>query len=79
MLRRMDPAGFGHHVATLSGLLYGIFSNQNAAELGLALALMEVSNPFMHGIHLLREMKLGDSTLALANQVCAIHTLAFVQ
>jgi hypothetical protein len=46
-----------------------VFYNQNGAELGLALALMEVSNPFMHGIHLFREMKMADTSLATANQV----------
>lgn len=51
----------------------GCSNLQSGTELLACLMLMEVSNPFMHGRELLKELKLKDSTLSLANDVC-VHS-----
>lgn len=57
-----------HHISTLSGLLVGLYTRRSAAELGLCLLMMEISNPFMHMIQLFKELKMGDSTVAKYNR-----------
>jgi hypothetical protein len=42
---------------------------QSGTELVACLMLMEVSNPFMHGRELLKELMLKDTSLSLANDV----------
>jgi hypothetical protein len=56
-------------VSTLAGLVTGLYSGRSGAELGLCLLLMEVSNPCMHMIHMLRELGQGDTKLAFYNKV----------
>ena len=57
-----------HHISTLSGLLVGLYTGRSAAELGLCLLMMEISNPFMHMLQLFKELKMGDSTIAKYNR-----------
>lgn len=57
-----------HHISTLSGLLVGLYTGKSAAELGLCLLMMEISNPFMHMIQLFKELKMADSSLAKYNK-----------
>lgn len=45
------------------------FDLQSGTELVACLMLMEVSNPFMHGRELLKELNLKESPISLANDV----------
>ncbi|KAG0622554.1 hypothetical protein M758_3G106400 [Ceratodon purpureus] len=58
-----------HHALTILGLAYGYVRQISGTELVACLILMEVSNPFMHGRELIKELKLKDSSLSLANDV----------
>lgn len=58
-----------HHLITLMGLAFGYVRQISGTELVACLMLMEVSNPCMHGRELLKELKLKDSSLSLANDV----------
>jgi len=58
-----------HHLLTLMGLVFGYVRQISGTELVACLVLMEVSNPFMHGRELLKELNLKDSPLSLANDV----------
>ena len=60
---------FFHHLATLAGLVTGLYTGRSGSELGLCLILMEVSNPSMHMIHIFRELGMNDSTIAEINKV----------
>lgn len=66
---KFDAMNFFHHLATLSGLATGLVTGRSGAELGLCLILMEVSNPFMHMIHIFRELGMNDSKIADLNKV----------
>jgi hypothetical protein len=70
---RFDAMNFFHHLATLSGLATGLLTGRSGAELGLCLILMEVSNPFMHMIHIFRELQMGDSKISDLNKVGETH------
>lgn len=76
--RHFDAMNFFHHLATVAGLLTGLVTQRSGAELGMCLFLMEVSNPFMHMIHIFRELGLNDSSIAEVNKAlfALIFTLA---
>ncbi|TFJ86178.1 hypothetical protein NSK_002386 [Nannochloropsis salina CCMP1776] len=78
--RHFDTMNFFHHLASLAGLLTGLINERSGAELGMCLFLMEVSNPFMHTIHLFRELGYNDAPVAEANKAlfAIIFTLARV-
>lgn len=74
--KKFDAMNFFHHLATLAGLLTGLlYTGRSGAELGLCLFLMEVSNPFMHMIHIFRELGMNDSSVAEVNK--ALFALIF--
>jgi hypothetical protein len=58
-----EAANNVHHVVSIAGLAAGLFSHRCAAELVLALLLVEVSNPFLHVRSLLAELNLKSSLL----------------
>ncbi|GAB5033001.1 Hypothetical protein NocV09_01101910 [Nannochloropsis oceanica] len=66
--KHFDAMNFFHHLATVAGLLTGLITQRSGAELGMCLFLMEVSNPFMHMIHIFRELGYNDSPVAEANK-----------
>lgn len=68
MCDSLDVVGNLHHVATIAGLVVGVFSETCGAELVGCLFLMEVSTPFMHLRCLFRELGMKDSSLASINQ-----------
>lgn len=63
----LDVATTFHHVATLSGLLVGVFQRVSGHELLCCLLLMEVSNPCMHTRFLLKETGMADTQLYAVN------------
>ena len=67
MKGKFDWAAFAHHVATLMGLGYGLYSNRSGGELGITVFAMEVSNPFMHLVHMLREVGLRKAFIGKVN------------
>jgi len=67
--KMLDLEGALHHVATLSGLVYGLVGGHCGATLTLCLLTMEVSNPFMHGRFLMKELGIRDTTLNVVNDV----------
>ena len=67
--KMLDLEGALHHLATLSGLVYGLVGGQCGATLTLCLLTMEVSNPFMHGRFLMKELGIKDTPLNVANDV----------
>jgi hypothetical protein len=76
--KHFEAMNFFHHLATVAGLLTGLITQRSGAELGMCLFLMEVSNPFMHMIHIFRELGFNDSPVAEANKAlfAIIFTLA---
>eukprot|EP00270_Netrium_digitus_P008249 TRINITY_DN2454_c0_g2_i1.p1 TRINITY_DN2454_c0_g2~~TRINITY_DN2454_c0_g2_i1.p1 ORF type:complete len:246 (+),score=17.80 TRINITY_DN2454_c0_g2_i1:75-812(+) len=70
----VDYASCLHHVFTVLGLAYGIIGSKSGAELVGCLWLMEISNPFMHGRELLRELKLKETAMATVNDLLFVLT-----
>jgi len=52
----------------LAGLGWGLYSGASGGELALVTISMEMSNPFMHALHMLREMGFDKSLLAIVNK-----------
>eukprot|EP00389_Voromonas_pontica_P006015 GDKH01009033.1.p1 GENE.GDKH01009033.1~~GDKH01009033.1.p1 ORF type:complete len:244 (-),score=21.09 GDKH01009033.1:423-1154(-) len=66
---KVDYAILVHHIATTSALTTALLTNSSGSELAMSLLLLEITNPSMHLMHMLRELKLGDSQLASANKL----------
>eukprot|EP00873_Tetraselmis_striata_P036671 jgi/Tetstr1/456935/TSEL_043605.t1 len=68
MCDSLDVVGNLHHVATIAGLVVGVFKGICGTELAACLFLMEVSTPFMHLRQMLRELGMKHTALANINQ-----------
>ena len=56
-----------HHVATIAGLMVGVYGRTSGAELTMCLWSMELTNPFLHARTIMKEMEVDDPALTAAN------------
>eukprot|EP00249_Psilotum_nudum_P013019 c24107_g2_i1 orf=399-1070(+) len=67
---RVDYTNVFHHIMSIWSLAYGVFYVACGTELVTCLWLSELSNPFMHGRELLKELGMKDTRLSLVNDIC---------
>lgn len=65
----LDFANVVHHLCTMLGLAVGVCNGVSGAELTFCLLLMEVSNPFLHGRFLMKELGWKQSSLSTINDI----------
>lgn len=65
----LDVADLAHHLCTMLGLAVGVCNGVSGAELTFCLLLMEVSNPFLHGRFLMKELGWKETSLSSMNDI----------
>ncbi|KAL3141132.1 hypothetical protein ABBQ38_003483 [Trebouxia sp. C0009 RCD-2024] len=65
----LDFANVAHHLCTTLGLAVGVCNGVSGTELTFCLLLMEVSNPFLHGRFLLKELGWKQTHLSVINDL----------
>jgi TLC domain len=64
-----DVANTFHHVMTVAGLVSGLYYRRSGHELLLCLLLREVSTPCLHMRSIFREIGMGGTAIADANDI----------
>jgi len=65
----MDATVAFHHVATTLGLAYGVFMPESGAEMVVAMATLEITNPCLHIRWMLRALELKESKVYVYNEL----------
>mmetsp|Transcript_2963 Transcript_2963/g.5123 ORF Transcript_2963/g.5123 Transcript_2963/m.5123 type:complete len:245 (+) Transcript_2963:62-796(+) len=61
--KKVDIPMLVHHVVSISGCIWCFMENVSGAELALCTLLAEISNPFMHAVLTLEDLKMNGSIL----------------
>eukprot|EP00163_Fabomonas_tropica_P020819 TRINITY_DN36725_c0_g1_i1.p1 TRINITY_DN36725_c0_g1~~TRINITY_DN36725_c0_g1_i1.p1 ORF type:complete len:252 (-),score=60.02 TRINITY_DN36725_c0_g1_i1:139-894(-) len=69
LTRLMDPTVAFHHVATTMGLIYGVFVPVSGAEMVVAMATLEITNPCLHIRWMMRALDMKTSTAYKVNEL----------
>ena len=75
----MDRPMIFHHLGAMLGLAYGCFAQVSGRELLFAMALLEVSNPFLHVRWMLRELDLKTTTVYKVNELAFFAVFVLIR